>query len=185
MKIDWKGLARSKKGGWILVGTALLGMLLIYLSTRGSPATVTESAQDVDKYRDDLEDKLSRVVSRITGEEAPEIFVSLEGSEEVVYADRTDQSDDRLENTEGGDSNRKQEKSDRKQNYILVEDADGGQKALVVTTLAPLVRGVVVVTECADRPAIRERILQAITTALNIPSNKVCVVGVNHEEDDW
>ena len=96
MKIDWKGLARSKKGGWILVGTALLGMLLIYLSTRGSPATVTESAQDVDKYRDDLEAKLSRVVSRITGEEAPEIFVSLEGSEEVVYADRTDQSDDRL-----------------------------------------------------------------------------------------
>ena len=185
MRIDVKQLMRSKKGGWILVAAALLGMLLIYLSTRSTPAKTSDSDSNSDRYRIELETKLSQIVSRITGEKAPEIFVSLEGSEEVVYADRMDQSDDRLENSDGGDSNRKQEKSDRKQNYILVEDADGGQKALVVTTLSPTVRGVVVVTEAADQPTIREQIFQAVTTALNIPSNKVCVVGVNHEESEW
>ena len=181
MKLDWKGWLKSRKGGWVMVAAATLGMILIYLSTRAAAPQPVAAAEDTDAYQLRLEQKLCQVVSRITGEGAPEVFVSLEGSEEVVYADMLDQSDDRLENNEGGESRKTQEKSDKKQNYILVEDADGAQKALVVTTLAPSVRGVVVVTEYAADPSLCEAIRQAITTALNISSKKVCVVGVHHE----
>lgn len=176
MKLDWKSWLRSKKGGWIMVAAVTLGMILILLSSRTHSAAPTQKTDDAEQYRIQLEQKLCKVVSRITGESDPEIFVSLEGSQEVVYADRTDISDDRVENTEGEDSNKKQEKSDRKQNYILVEDADGGQQALVVTTLSPGIRGVVVVSKLAADPLMKESILHAITTSLNIPSKKVCVV---------
>ena len=143
MKLDWKSWLRSKKGGWIMVAAVTLGMILILLSSRTHSAAPTQKTDDAEQYRIQLEQKLCKVVSRITGE---------------------------------SDSNKKQEKSDRKQKYILVEDADGGQQALVVTTLSPGIRGVVVVSELAADPLMKESILHAITTSLNIPSKKVCVV---------
>ena len=177
-----KAWMSSKKGGWVLVVTAILGMLLIYASSHIQKAESVPEQDASAAYVDQLEEKLCRVVSRMTGEDDPEVLVSLESSEEVVYADMLDQSQDRSENTEGDDYQKTQEKSDTKQNYIVVEDADGSQKALVVTTLSPSVRGVVVVTAYADDPTVREEIIQAVTTALNLSSKKVCVVGVNRHE---
>ena len=177
-----KAWLSSKKGGWLLVAAAILGMLLIYLSSH-LPKTETAPVQDTSAvYAQELEEKLKVLVSRITGEENPEVLVSLESTEEVVYANMLDQSNDRSENTEGDDRQKTQEKSDTKQNYILIEEADGSQKALVVTTLSPSVRGVVVATAYADDPQAREDITQAVTTALNLSSKKVCVVGVNRHE---
>ena len=138
---------------------------------------------DTARYQAELESKLAQVVARLTGEDDPAVFVTLEGSEEIVYADMVDQSDDRSEDNAGAESRKTQLKSDRKQNYILVEDADGGQRALVVTTRAPTVRGVVVVTSGAADPDLREQIVTAVTTALNLSSKKVCVVGVKYETE--
>ena len=61
-------------------------------------------------------------------------------------------------------------------NYIIVEDADGAQKALAVTQVQPVVKGVVIVCEGGDNPSVQQRVTDAVTTALNLSSARVCVV---------
>ena len=94
-----------------------------------------------------------------------------------MYADKIKSSNNLTEDNQGEDKTKLNEKQDKEQNYIIIEDSDGGQKALVVTTLSPTVRGVVVVSKYANDEAVSESIINAVTTALNISNRKVCVVG--------
>ena len=59
---------------------------------------------------------------------------------------------------------------------LLVEDAEGHSQALPTTTVEPKVRGVAVVCQGADDPLVATRVTEAVTTALGISSNRVCVV---------
>ena len=61
--------------------------------------------------------------------------------------------------------------------FTRVEDADGNQHALTITQTHPEIQGVVVVSAFADNPAVREKLLTAVCTALNLSSARVCVTG--------
>ena len=71
-------------------------------------------------------------VRAITGEEDPEVLVTLEDTGENVYA-----ADQAWNTQEGGAQNSREEES----TYILLKDRDGGQSALPVTQRQPEVRG--------------------------------------------
>ena len=60
--------------------------------------------------------------------------------------------------------------------YFSVRGSDGSEQALPLTELQPVIRGVVVVCPGGGDPAVAERITQAVTTALDISSARVCVV---------
>ena len=115
-----------------------------------------------------LEEDLARVVRAITGEEDPEVLVTLEDTGENVYA-----ADQAWNTQEGGAQNSREEES----TYILLKDRDGGQSALPVTQRQPEVRGVVIVSSRAGDPAVREQLTQAAVTALDISSARVLVTG--------
>ena len=170
-------LLRSKKGGSVLVILAVAGMALIFLSTLKPQGSTKQVSSDSGfEYADKLESELAAVVCKITGEKDARVFISLESSEQKVYADALKRSNGTTENTTDGSGSKKEQKDNTEQSYIIVEDSDGKQEALVVTTVAPVVRGVVVVSSFADNSAVSERIVEAVTTALNISSKKVCVV---------
>ena len=59
----------------------------------------------------------------------------------------------------------------------LVKAADGSQKPLIVTKTEPEIRGVVVVSRGGGDPKMREKIVEAVKTALDLSSTQVCVVG--------
>lgn len=80
--------------------------------------------------------------------------------------------------TETGESlNRTQTDGDTQKTYILVKAADGSQKPLIVTKTEPEIRGVVVVSRGGGDPKMREKIVEAVKTALDLSSTQVCVVG--------
>ena len=64
---------------------------------------------------------------------------------------------------------------ERETSPILLEDAQGNQHALTVTQTQPEVQGVVVVSDFAGDPAVREKLLTAVCTALDLSSARVCV----------
>ena len=48
---------------------------------------------------------------------------------------------------------------------------------MTVTKTQPKVKGVVVVSRMAGDPAVQEKLLTAVCTALDVSTAKVCVVG--------
>ena len=96
-----------------------------------------------------------------------QVLVTLDRSSEQIYATE-ERSSARTEST-GSDG-------ESETTYFSVRGSDGSEQALPLTELQPVIRGVVVVCPGGGDPAVAERITQAVTTALDISSARVCVV---------
>lgn len=172
----WKRLARKvfskEKGAKAVVFLGLCGVLLIYLSSLFGEKGEKEQNSAVSQfpgseaYGDQMEQDLSRVVRAITGEEDPTVLVTLEDCGTSVYAaDGTLNSRDDQSGSSG----------ERETVHVILKDADGAQHALTVTEIRPEIKGVVIVSRYAGDPAVREKLVDAVRTALDVSSAKVCV----------
>lgn len=165
---------KSKKAVNVILALGLLGIFLIFLSTlipekNKSSNTVPKSAFSAQEYVDEMERKLAEMISSIEGAGACRVMVTLENGVEYVYAREEDINTDRKE-----DGNGISERDDKKESVIIV-DSGNGRQGLLVTEIQPTVRGVVVVCQGGDQPIVQERVINLVTTALNISSKRVCV----------
>lgn len=159
---------------WVVIA-GVAGIALIFLSGLFSPgkeetqeASSQPAAQSAQAYTQELEQSLAELVTNIQGAGNAKVMVTVERSAEQVYAQEEKRS---TQTTEDRGSNNSTET-----NYILVKDADGSQRALAVTEVQPVVKGVVVVCDGGDDPVGQQRVIDAVTTALDITSVRVCVV---------
>ena len=139
---------------------------LLLLEPAGQQDAPAESSVPAADYRGELEESLCRIVTAITGEAQPTVVVTLSDNGRSLYA-----ADER----ESGRQEESASSQERETSPILLEDAQGNQHALTVTQTQPEVQGVVVVSDFAGDPAVREKLLTAVCTALDLSSARVCV----------
>lgn len=162
-------LFKGEKANVFLAVLGLCGVLLLVLpsllpdssSARASPEQ-EESVVSAAEYARALEDRLSGTVRAITGESDPSVLITLESEPRLVLA-----ADEKL--TARDDS------QDRDSRYLVLKDQGGAQHAVPLTQVEPQVRGVVIVSTRAAEPLIRERLIQAASTALGLSSARVFV----------
>ncbi len=66
-------------------------------------------------------------------------------------------------------------------NVLVITDKDGNQSAVVSQECAPEIAGVTVLSSGAGSVTVRNNIINAVSTALGIGTNKVCVVSLSGE----
>lgn len=174
---DEKGIFaffKSKKGINVIVAIGLFGMLLIFISTlfpekNKSSNPNMKPSMSAEEFVAKTEEKLSEIIKSIEGAGECRVMVTLENGVEYVYAREQDINTDRKEDGSG-----KSERDDKRESIIIV-DSENGRHGLLVTEIQPTVKGVVVVCQGGDQPVVQERIINLVTTALNISSKRVCV----------
>ncbi len=171
----------EKQAKW-LTALGVAGMLLIMLTGLWPHIGDRGAAQDdagstLTTHAQQTEQRLTEILKQIKGVGAVHVMVTLENGVEYRYAaDEKKSGDSVFTYADGSESPSKvQEKEDRQQSYILV-DSTGGKKPLVLTELSPRVKGVVVVCSGAGNPVIRQRVTDAVTTALGVTTLQVCVI---------
>ena len=176
------GLLKGKNAPRLVVALGLIGMLLVMLSglqpaTKANRKTAQLEPQTLttEQYTQALEKRLGDVISSIRGVGEVKIMITLDKSVEYVYAQDVKTSVDRTQDIEGNNVYIKQEKENSEGKYILVDSPEGKRQALLTTSIEPQIKGVVVVCQGADDIQVVAMVTEAVTTALNITSNRVCV----------
>lgn len=160
---------------WVM-WLGIAGMLLILLSSfQKGGGQRSKTVQPSVSYETLLEQRLGEVVGSISGVGKAKIMVTLEKSAEKVYAKEIKDNTDKTEDYSGEQLQAVQQKVNNEVKYILVEGSSGKKEALVTAELEPAIKGVVIVCEGADSPKVVNNVLEAVTTALDIPSSRVCV----------
>ena len=164
----------------IIIFVGILGIALIFISgffkTEGAKKTKSNSQNSSTKeYVFQLESSLREMVSSIKGAGNTKVLVTLENTEETVYATEEKKNKEATEDKPDGQLSKKRESDDCEKKYITIKDADGTERALSVTQIQPTVKGVVVVCDGGDIPEVQQRVTEAIKTALNITSKRVYV----------
>lgn len=163
-----KSVMKNQKLLQVVFLLGLAGILLIYVSTWNLGGGQEEESQPAPETSPEacqrqLEQDLVRVVKAVTGEESPQVMITLENAGRSVYAQDSSQS--------SGESGQESRSA-----HVILEDGGGAQHGLALAELQPEVKGVVIVSQRAGDPALREKLVNAARTALGVPSSRVCVV---------
>ena len=158
---------------------AALGLALIAVSAAFESSSTDNGAEqtgETAKYCSEQEQRLEQILSLIEGVGKTYVMLTLENGVEYRYAADEKQSGDSVFTYSSGSSSpsKVQESENTEQSYILI-GSSGEKRPLVLTELSPKVRGVVVVCEGGDNPIIRQRVTEAVKTALGISSLQICV----------
>lgn len=154
-----KKLPQNRKFIYGAVIVGVIGMLLIVFSG-GSSEEVPEKNSDAeafsqnDAYEARLEKRLEEILSGIQGVGDVRVMITLSSSEEYVYAEETDTS------------------ADRQQREYVIADKGG----IVTKVNSPALTGAVIVCEGGGNSQVCEKVYEAVSVALGLPSNRICVV---------
>lgn len=163
----------SKKA-FIICIIGVLGLMLIVFSEfipkgksnkgHDDSSSVLDTAYS-NTFKSDIEKELKEIISKIDGVGEVSLMLTLDGTTEYVYAEDVDTQTD--ENSTG--------KSDKYKNEVIIVDSDGNETALVKKIIEPKVKGVVIVCTGGGNIEIKERVIKAVSSALNISTNNICV----------
>ena len=153
MKIDSSILKYIKnlKGKWAICLLAVVGVLLLLLGggmseAKESASSGNEYIEESEKYRAELECKISEICKRVSGDDNPTVIVTLDRGEEYIYAKRSDGS-------------------------YIISSGDG----VLLCRMMPKVCGVAIVCRNGDEPSVQTCITDLVCALLGIGSNRVCV----------
>ena len=177
-----KALPTLKTSKWFLL-LGMVGVLLLLLSEctpKSNPSTpsATSSVQSTaEDYVKNMEQRLKQMIEQIDGAGKSEVMLTLQNSGESIYATQTKNSEDHTEDIGEGNS-KKTSKSELEQETLIYEGTDGKQ-ALLITQKEPQINGVIVACEGGENAVVQARIIQAVTTVLNLSTNRVCVTKIS------
>ena len=161
-----------------LVIIGVCGIALIFVSSLFTSATDdsvtqnTTSTYTVEQYQQELQSNIENIVKGITGDDNPTVVITLESGIKYSYA-----SADETDTSSATGSTSDQSSESKKQSYITVKTADGGEQALIVTEIMPQIRGVAIICKGGNIEQTAEKIKNAVTAALNITSKRVYISG--------
>ena len=167
MKELWQKLrermgALSDRTVRILLGVGLIGILIIALTeclpSRESKDAAALPTATADQVETALERRIADLLAAVSGVGDCRVMVTLESDARAVYAADTSVTD-----------------TATSEKYLTV-DTDSGPVGLLLTTVQPTVKGVVVACEGGSNPAVRERVTAVVATAFHISHRRVCVV---------
>lgn len=173
-----QSLKDNEKFSKIIMIIGIIGICLIFVSSLGqsNKSKVNSYEKEYEsKYIKTMERKLEDLISNTQGAGKTQVLITLESGEEYVYAKEERQSRDLSEDVVSLENKRLQKSDNIQSNYILV-DINGNKTALVQKKLEPVIKGVVVICEGGDKTIIKGQVTEIVTTALDLPSTKVCVI---------
>ena len=169
-----KKLLSAQNKTKIIVIAGLLGIGLIMLSEFLPDDNTDQNIKDTsdsvisdntDTYKQEIESELKNIIGKINGVGDLEVMVTIEGTTEYVYAEELD-----TDNDKDGEKT-----SEKYQSKIVMNEKNGDKEALVKKIIKPQISGVIIVCQGGGNSYIKERVIKAASTALNLPSGRICV----------
>lgn len=152
----------------VVVGIALV--LFIFLSefdNKDSSANkeeiiFNENSQEYSLY---LEQRVEEIVSSIEGAGKVNVMITISETTEYVYA----------QNQNGTNKvNKDSENKDNKSDFVIIEK-DNNDTGLLLKTFEPKIRGVAIVCEGADDPAVQQQIYSTVSAVLNVSTARISI----------
>ena len=155
----------------------LVGIIMLCLgSPRDAPKQYdnntnienTTSTFDLSSFEDSLEKQLSS----INGAGEVSLLLSIEGTEETVYASN-------IRESTSSDSNNIYEKD-----LSVLSDSSYGEEPVKVKSISPTFRGAVVLCEGAADVSVKYSITEAVSAACGLSMDKISVLQMDTTQED-
>lgn len=178
MTDGWPAMVREIRQRWaknkiLLIVLGAVGIALLLLPGNCGRVQPAEPVAGPD-YHYYLQQELERILSRIEGAGTVSVMVSLEDEQEVVYARDEEERFRSVEEDDGQGGRRETVELDNR-GQLVVMRVNNQEQPVVERIIKPRIRGVLIVSPGADSPAVRQRLIAAVQSVLDLPAYKISV----------
>ena len=161
--VDFISYMKSKKSTGIILVLLALGLLLLLLPNTSNNAKMISSNNEerLANYVETLENKIESLCSKIQGVSNVSVTVYLDSGFESVYA-----YNEQSKATSNGINSEKK--------YVTIGSGNGESMVCIVEKM-PNISGVAIVCRGGGNPLIANQLINLISSAYNVPKNKVYV----------
>ena len=174
-----------------LVVLLLFGVLLVVIALPTTTGTMGADKKDADiswtqgaagtdtatlTYEEQLEKRLSAILSQVAGAGRVEVMVTLESRGERIVEKDTPESRKSVEETDSSGGSRTTDEQDWGEETVYYEDGSGGKSPYVVKELEPNIEGVLVLAEGGDSAVVKQELLEAVQALFPIEAHKVKIM---------
>ncbi len=179
---------------WLLV-VGLVGIMIMLLNTfitvkkldppEGTASSLEQDQQvsigegKADSIFDDYEDKyqsrLKEILENIVGVGDVKVLVTIESTEEIMVKSNNTESQSRTEEKDVNGANRRITEISRSGEVVLHE-VSGDQVPIVLKTIKPKIRGVIVVAKGAENLRVKQMISEAVARGLDVPAHRISIM---------
>lgn len=150
-----------QKNRWAALVLAVgLVFLLLPTGKKEEPQPPTEAPAPT---QTSLEERLEEILSQVQGAGSVRVLLTCRQGETNIY------QSDTQEQMDG-------ERREIRQETVTVTGSDRNQTGLLSRVEAPVYRGAVVVCQGGDNPAVRLWVVEAVSGATGLPSNRITVL---------
>lgn len=137
-------------------------------SSEGSPKTI-------DDYESYYENRLENILNSMAGISNVKVLVTLSTTPEKVYEvnKKTTKEQTTEQDSNGGTRSTTNETTD--ESLATINQGSGGDTPILITQRGPTFKAILVVANGVEHPAAQERVVNAVSTVLDVPSYKVSV----------
>lgn len=186
MKEKWKNWFRRDNLLILILSGVLLFIITLPTASegekeekRGTPKTVSEKAQPVEKEQEDyalgLEKQLEETLCQMAGVGKVKVMITLQSSEELVVEKDVPVSRSNTSENDSAGGSRIVTQMDSSESTVYTT-VGGENKPYVIKTILPKVEGVVVVAQGADNGTVNQNITEMVQALFNLEAHKVKVV---------
>ena len=130
------------------------------------------SKTDANYYINIQEKKLCEILKKINGVSEPFVMLALESSSEYIYASKQSVKESVSKNGEII-------QRDVQKDIILYEDEKKSKSPILVKEIQPKIKGVAIVCKITGGADLRLKIINLVSTVLNLPADKVYVISAD------
>lgn len=174
-----------------LVVLLLFGVLLVVIALPTTTGTMGADKKDADisgtqgaagtdtatlTYEEQLEKRLSAILSQVAGAGRVEVMLTLESRGERIVEKDTPESRKSVEETDSSGGSRTTDEQDWGEETVYYEDGSGGKSPYVVKELEPNIEGVLVLAEGGDSAVVKQELLEAVQALFPIEAHKVKIM---------
>lgn len=145
----------GKKKLWFLLALFVVGILLVFIGNADMKDNDGENEKNISSdmaYIENIENKICNMIAKASGDKSACVMLTLDYGTERRYISNGDDE------------------------YVTVKTSTGYELVLA-KEIYPEITGISVVCEGGDRAELQKKLIDIISTALGVPSNKICIKG--------
>jgi stage III sporulation protein AG len=125
-------------------------------------------------YEEKYETRIKEILEKMVGVGGVEVMVNIESTEEIiVYKNHRDTQSKTNEKDRNGAVRQITEVS--RNGEIVLHEVSGNQSPIILKTIKPQIRGVVIVANGAENITVKTMILEAVRKGLAVPPHRISI----------
>ena len=136
-----------------------VGLFLMLLPSGGKKETTVTAPQEIQPETDDLQDRLSEILSAVQGAGKVKVLLTQARGEQTVYQTDTQEREDALT-----------------EDTVIVTGSDRSQQGLICQRIPPKYLGAVIVCQGADKAVVRLALVEAVSNATGLSTDAITVL---------